>query len=316
MLLGELLSVIFGYLSTVAFLFVCIPQFYLNYKQENTVALSFYLVYLWFIGDIASVISCKIKENSYIIIYIGYFHIFFNILFLVQILYYRHYNYENFYQALLSSDCYSSSEYHSASEQEHIYTDLSQISHILQQHETNQSTQSNNENNNVNNNVNNNHILHQYASESNIYTKYHSFYNKIIILFNPLELYLIILSTLFLVITYNISGPLIAEILAWLSTLIFVLSRIPQIYLNYKRQSVEGLSTLAFSMLLFSNISFLLSIVLSLLDIKEHKHQAEYVLNNFQWIFGSSTSFLFDLIIVYQFVLYGELNYHYIEENE
>lgn len=50
--IGELISLILGYISSFAFFFVCLPQLYVNYKNKNTNALSFYLIILWLSGDI------------------------------------------------------------------------------------------------------------------------------------------------------------------------------------------------------------------------------------------------------------------------
>ena len=293
MWIGHTLSISFGYLSTVAFLFVCIPQLYLNYKEKSTQALSFYLVYLWFIGDIISVISCKIKENSNIIVYIGYFHIFCNIIFLFQILYYRHVNHKDICITLLTSEYYT---YTIRPLDQPVEDDATirpnSVSEFRYQ------------------------TLENYSSERNFHTQYNAFFKNVMLLFGPLELYLIIGSTIIVSIMNYISGPIVADILAWCSTMIFVLSRLPQIYLNYLRHSVEGLSVFAFSMLLFSNVCFLFSIVLELVDITSHQEQREYVLENLQWILGSSLSFFFDLILVYQFIFYKELVYYDTDSSE
>lgn len=45
---------------------------------------------------------------------------------------------------------------------------------------------------------------------------------------------------------FIIEIPYIADIIGWISTFIFIGSRIPQIYLNYQRKSTEGLSIYSF----------------------------------------------------------------------
>jgi uncharacterized protein with PQ loop repeat len=243
---GELVSLILGYVSSFAFLFVCLPQLYVNYKNKNTEALRFYLVFLWLSGDIFSIISCKIKNNSYLIIYIGYVHIIFDCIFILQIMYYR-------------------------------YLDIESTEYIT---------------------------LHDSQStfESTCYKlmRYNIFYK----IFNKTELSLIFTSMLITVITYSISGIVVAEMLGWISTCIFICSRIPQIYLNFHRKSVYGLSKIAFFMLMFSNMSFLVSLLIYTIDLESDHDKMTYLLKNIQWIIGSFLSFLFDLILMYQFIVY------------
>jgi hypothetical protein len=43
-------------------------------------------------------------------------------------------------------------------------------------------------------------------------------------------------------INYKLNSDILVDIVAWISTLIFIVSRIPQIILNFKRKSVKGLS--------------------------------------------------------------------------
>ena len=83
-------------------------------------------------------------------------------------------------------------------------------------------------------------------------------------------------------------------LIGWLSTILFLVSRVPQIYLNYQRKSTFGLSLTTFVLLCIANIFFFLSVELGVEDLNK----------NLQWIVGSSGSFVFDLIIFSQFYMY------------
>lgn len=98
---------------------------------------------------------------------------------------------------------------------------------------------------------------------------------------------------------------LLADLIAWMSIFIFVSSRVPQIYLNYKRRSVEGLSLISFIMINIANYMFIISILINLYDIQEMTSKFIFFMNNIQWILGSFCTSLFDAIIFYQFVKYN-----------
>jgi solute carrier family 66 (lysosomal lysine-arginine transporter), member 1 len=100
---------------------------------------------------------------------------------------------------------------------------------------------------------------------------------------------------------FIINQPYIADIIGWISTFIFIGSRIPQIYLNYQRKSTEGLSIYSFILINVANLLFLTSILVNLCDTLD---TTTFIIENLQWILGSSTTVLFDLIIFYQFQLY------------
>lgn len=88
-MLGEVLSWVFSSLSNVSWLFVFIPQLIENYRKESSVAISYYLVLLLYIGDIFSIISVVSKGLSSVLIYVGVYHIIFDVVFIAQIIYYR-----------------------------------------------------------------------------------------------------------------------------------------------------------------------------------------------------------------------------------
>jgi uncharacterized protein with PQ loop repeat len=100
---------------------------------------------------------------------------------------------------------------------------------------------------------------------------------------------------------FIINQPYIADIIGWISTFIFIGSRIPQIYLNYQRKSTEGLSIYSFILINVANLLFLTSILVNLCDTN---NTTTFIIENLQWILGSSTTVLFDLVIFYQFQLY------------
>jgi len=95
----------------------------------------------------------------------------------------------------------------------------------------------------------------------------------------------------------------ISEIYAWISFCIYLLARLPQIYLNYKRKSVIGLSIIVFYSIIFANFMFLMSILINLLDLNKNT-KLEYINKNIQWIIGPILTSSLDVIIICQYYYY------------
>lgn len=114
-----------------------------------------------------------------------------------------------------------------------------------------------------------------------------------------------IISTLLICIQNINSYFLISNLCAWFSTSIFMIARIPQIFLNFKRRSTDGLSFISFIIINIANFFFLLSILIVLHDLPIHQH-LDYIKANIQWIIGSSFTIIFDVILFYQFYIYRD----------
>jgi uncharacterized protein with PQ loop repeat len=257
---GGTLSWIFGNISTFLWLFVFLPSFYKNYKLKNSTAVSFSLVFLWMIGDIFSVLSAEAKDLESVIIYIGIFHIVFDIIFLLQILYYRKKNQNE--NTLEETNPF-----------------LEETNPFLE--ETNPFLEEINSEN-----------VNQFLSKKEIIC---------ILIFTSL---FVIFKVILLSLPHNSnSSHLVADIIGWASTFIFMASRIPQIILNNKRKSVEGLSLVSFIIINFANWFFVASILIKLIDIDKEKY-THFIINNLQWIIGGLATTLFDIVILIQFIVY------------
>ncbi|KAG9324396.1 hypothetical protein KVV02_008600 [Mortierella alpina] len=95
------------------------------------------------------------------------------------------------------------------------------------------------------------------------------------------------------------SGLTTALILGWSSAALYLGSRVPQIYKNWRLRSCEGLSVLMFVFSLLGNTLFIASIFLS-------STERSYLIRNMPWWLGSAGTLVFDLIIFIQFFIYKE----------
>ncbi|KNC81060.1 hypothetical protein SARC_06602 [Sphaeroforma arctica JP610] len=90
----------------------------------------------------------------------------------------------------------------------------------------------------------------------------------------------------------------IGLVLGWASSVLYVVSRIPQLYKNYVRKSCEGLSVWMFFFGVIGNLTYSLSIFVK-------STEADYLLNSLPYIIGSIGTLGFDLTIFLQFFLYN-----------
>lgn len=87
------------------------------------------------------------------------------------------------------------------------------------------------------------------------------------------------------------------QILGWICAVLYLCSRVPQIRLNYKRKSTDGVAVLFFIFTLLGNITYCLSIFAA--DSSKHA-----LVLNASWIVGALGSLLLDVVVVVQFWIY------------
>ncbi|KAK6197518.1 PQ loop repeat-domain-containing protein [Scheffersomyces amazonensis] len=91
-------------------------------------------------------------------------------------------------------------------------------------------------------------------------------------------------------------GP---QIMGYLSALLYLGARIPQIIQNHKRKSVHGLSLLFFLFSTLGNLTYAGQILF-------YRNDHEYILLNLSWLLGSLGTIFEDSIIFLQFYIYKD----------
>lgn len=91
-------------------------------------------------------------------------------------------------------------------------------------------------------------------------------------------------------------GP---QIVGYLSALLYLGARIPQIIQNHRRRSVEGLSLLFFLFSTLGNVTYAGQILF-------YRTDPQYVLLNLSWLLGSLGTIFEDCIIFLQFYMYSD----------
>lgn len=131
-----------------------------------------------------------------------------------------------------------------------------------------------------------------------------SMYSLNRLLFTKNEKIFVISSTI-TIISYIIGqhllsqNKIIADLVAWLTTIMFIGSRIPQIILNYQRKSTVGLSIYSFILLNIANYIFIVSVIVNVCDHIGNEY--EFFISNLQWIVGPLIGSILDFVLLYQF---------------
>lgn len=106
----------------------------------------------------------------------------------------------------------------------------------------------------------------------------------------------------------DLSMNWLAQLFGYLSAVLYLGSRVPQILLNFKRKSCEGISFLFFLFACLGNTAFILSVVVVSWD-------PNYLMVNASWLVGSSGTLFMDFIIFIQFFAYGKGSPSYVENS-
>jgi uncharacterized protein with PQ loop repeat len=92
----------------------------------------------------------------------------------------------------------------------------------------------------------------------------------------------------------------VGRFFAWVCTFLYLSSRIPQIYQNFRRRSVEGLSMFLFFFAAMGNLTYVLGIFTN-----PHATRATF-LEAIPYILGSAGTLMFDGTIFVQYALYNK----------
>lgn len=96
----------------------------------------------------------------------------------------------------------------------------------------------------------------------------------------------------------------IGRISAWLCTLLYMTSRLPQIWSNFRRKSVRGLSMLLFLLAFIANLLYSISIVSNPKAVGPGSY--DYLLESLPFLLGSSGTLIFDVVILAQYAMWYE----------
>jgi solute carrier family 66 (lysosomal lysine-arginine transporter), member 1 len=108
------------------------------------------------------------------------------------------------------------------------------------------------------------------------------------------------------------------QIFGYICALLYLGSRIPQLLLNYRRKSTEGISMLFFLFACIGNLTYVLSIVAYAPPCwrtkggcdagQSGREYGTYIAVNLSWLIGSFGTLLLDLAVFVQFFIYQKVD--------
>ncbi|PWN40981.1 hypothetical protein IE81DRAFT_198989 [Ceraceosorus guamensis] len=98
---------------------------------------------------------------------------------------------------------------------------------------------------------------------------------------------------------------IVGRLFAWICCFLYMTSRIPQIWTNFVRQSVEGLSMLLFVAAALGNTLYSISILVS--PLATGRGAKAYLIESLPFLLGSGGTLIFDAIIVAQSIAWRHL---------
>ncbi|MBN3322017.1 LAAT1 protein, partial [Atractosteus spatula] len=88
---------------------------------------------------------------------------------------------------------------------------------------------------------------------------------------------------------------IIGFVIGSMSSVLYLCSRLPQIYTNFKRKSTEGVSYFLFALVILGNMTYGLSV---LLKNPDHGHrELSYIVHHLPWLIGSLGTLSLDIVV-------------------
>ncbi|QPG73466.1 hypothetical protein FOA43_000777 [Brettanomyces nanus] len=300
---AQAVSGITGSISIACWIIVFAPQIYQNFVRKSAEGVSLMFVILWLLGDVFNVIGAVLQKVLPTMIILALYYTLADIVLLYQCLIYGH-------DKGIQVDPIHLSPANPLTEDEPLLETVLSHESYNGRHEVVNNAEVYDDAESDGNNFNDIDGVNMTSSCDRDYVKEIS-YNLLMIA---------------LVVLAGVGGWLfdgrskgdvppsddqltfnpIAQFFGWLCAALYLISRIPQIILNYERKSCDGISFLFFLFACLGNITY----VVSILSVTTGK---KYVLINLPWLIGSVGTLIEDFTIFFQFFCYRK-NSQSVEE--
>lgn len=287
---AQAVSGITGSISIACWIIVFAPQIYENFTRKSSEGLSLMFIVLWLAGDVFNVLGSILQGVLPTMIILAIYYTLADILLLWQCLNYGHSSKADLIHLSPANPF-----------------DEDTIEQVLSREGGGQysNTDTENESDTLLGNSDGNGDINEEANNDK--SGFKNF------LFQLLMVTLVVLSGLigwyisYVKNFYKYKHPEspklvfdpLAQFFGWLCAILYLGSRIPQILLNFKRKSCEGISFMFFLFACLGNLTY----VISILSIEI---SWDYLLINSSWLAGSLGTLLLDFTIFVQFFVYNE----------
>ncbi|KAL6452880.1 YPQ2 Probable vacuolar amino acid transporter YPQ2 [Candida maltosa Xu316] len=286
-----LISSTFSFVSCTSWIFAQLPQIYQNYSTKSASGISPSFLILWFMGDFLSFTSCLVNSD----VVLG-FQLYLSIFFLCNdiTLCFQYYYYNNVYprKHVLQYVSLNLNQEDDTTASKDISIHQAQSVHHLAHSNMGETISEDY----VNSTPSSYDSVHEDGNNTNLFKK------------GAVGTLLHASKALALPIGTPGDDPITSKsslglFLAWGCTVVYCSSRCPQLYKNYQRKSVEGISPLLFASALMGNLTYTLSILTSC-DFVYGENSHDFIIKELPYILGSSGTIIFDIAYFYQKYLY------------
>ncbi|KAG2214517.1 hypothetical protein INT45_008642 [Circinella minor] len=293
----ECISLLLGYISIACWLNAQMPQVIKNYKLQTAESLSMTFLTVWLTGDFANFIGCIMTGQLDFQIYLSIYFIWVDTVLCLQWLYYVKYP-TNRFRALFNPTIRATIQKNNEQETQPL------ILPQQQQEEQEQNKKKNYSSTSTRTllaigflfTLNNYYMLSPESQEITSLTTTTTTTHDAMVSWDTTDSSNMTITTTTTTIERNIW---IGRFFAWVCTCLYLSSRAPQIYLNFKRRSVEGLSMALFLCAAAGNLTYTLGIF-------TNPHQTRHsLLEAVPYILGSAGTLVFDLTIYIQNLIYS-----------
>ncbi|KAI8982675.1 PQ loop repeat-domain-containing protein [Pilobolus umbonatus] len=272
----ESISLLFGYLSILCWLNAQMPQVIKNYRRSDANGLSFGFLTVWLIGDIANFIGCIITNQLPFQLFLATYYTIIDTILCGQWLYYVKYNNSIlrwFNESDETKPIYPTQRKEEPAEAITIDKEVNEQSSLLGS-----------------------------SAQTPRYATMLFVFGVVSFGLSPSDLFtspdMSSDDVISMTMTEN-NTIWIGRLFAWICTFLYLSSRLPQIYQNACRRSVEGLSMALFFFAAMGNLTYVLSII-----INPHATRAS-MLESVPYLIGSAGTLTFDGIIFVQYLLWS-----------
>lgn len=281
-------SEFFSTVSLISWICAQMPQIYTNYKTKSAEGISPMFLLLWFMGDFLSFTSCLLNDV------VLQFQVYLSLFFICNdlTLCYQYYYYNSVYprknfEALQQNSIIPEAVSHQADY--HVSTGSIHIRHGPEPDETHSLSQSDGSASSSFGSISNSKRPSA-AQIATVGTMLNSGFAQAMAIQD---------------VDPSSPSQLLGLVLAWGCTLVYVSSRCPQLYKNYQRKSVDGMSPLLFGSALAGNLTYTLSILTSC-EFLFSPLRTEFFWRQLPYILGSLGTIVFDIAYFYQRHIYRD----------
>lgn len=130
-----------------------------------------------------------------------------------------------------------------------------------------------------------------------LYTLYYEKENKLVKYVSVVVYYIINVSVCVYLTSKMLYNFEAGTTVGWISSVLYIIGRFPQLYLNYRRKTTEGLSILMYVFTILGNTCYLLATLTFSIE-------SEYVLTNMPWIVMIVVTVTMDFVVIFQSYYY------------